>query len=571
MALSESRVSSAIGRVALAALLFGAAPAGAFDTIFHHGFEFPANHASPLGTNLDGVLDWSSSYNFVDAMKQSREWITQNPGAGIWDTGDEACLDLDAYGNLRSLAPVLANPGCSAPNYTAVATLFFFGDFAGHYPSGQYLVTWEGTASISYDFAATRNAALSAPGRDVLDVDANDGGWMLRFDAIDANDPPRNLHVWMPGWDERTGPSQRFHPDFLAHVARYRALRFMDWMQTNNSGQQEFADRPLPESIRWTLDGGVPAEIVVELANRLEADPWFNMPHRASDDYVARFAALVHRYLGAHRRVYVEYSNEVWNGMFSQSGYAEAMGTAAYGNVGAPFERLLNWHGQRTAEVCDLWKAAWGADAGRITCVLGAQGANAWTQAQAADCPLWTAGAPCSGHGIEAVAIAPYFGGYLGDPATQGTVAGWSLDTLFAELANGGELPGGPAGGALVEPREAIDAHRVAAQARGLRLLAYEGGQHLVGYYGAENNDALTALLTGANRDPRMGGMYASYLADWRDHGGELFMHFSASGTYSKWGSWGAAEYIDGTPAPKHQALLDFIAANPCWWPGCTD
>ena len=569
MTCHESRRLRAV-HLPIAIVLAGSAlPAIAFDTIFHDRFEFPANHASPLGTDLDGVVDWSTSYNFVDVMKQSRTWITQNPGAGIWDTGDEACLDLDVHGNLRSLAPVSGQPGCTTTNYTAVSTLFFFGDLAGHYPGGRYTVTWDGNATISYHFAASRNAALSTPGRDVLDVNAVGGGWMLRFDAIDAKDPPRNLHVWMPGWDEHSGPGQRFHPDFLALISRYRALRFMDWMRTNDSQQQEFADRPQLDDVRWTGDGGVPLELMIELANRLDADPWFTMPHRASDDYVTRFAQLAHRYLGSARRVHVEYSNEVWNGMFAQHDYAQERGAATWGAMGTPYQQLLNWHGMRTAQVCDLWKAAWGSDAARVRCVLGAQAANAWTQTQAADCPLWTAGAPCSAHGIEAVAIAPYFGGYLGDPATQNTVAAWSPDTLFTELTSGGQLGGGPAGGALAPPRDWIDAHHAAATARGLRLVAYEGGQHLVGYYGAGNNNALTALLTGANRDARMGALYANHLADWRDHGGELFMHFTASGGYGKWGSWGAAEFIDGTAAPKHAALLDFIAHNACWWPDC--
>ena len=115
MTCHESRRLRAV-HLPIAIVLAGSAlPAIAFDTIFHDRFEFPANHASPLGTDLDGVVDWSTSYNFVDVMKQSRTWITQNPGAGIWDTGDEACLDLDVHGNLRSLAPVSGQPGCTTP------------------------------------------------------------------------------------------------------------------------------------------------------------------------------------------------------------------------------------------------------------------------------------------------------------------------------------------------------------------------------------------------------------------------------------------------------------------------
>jgi len=98
--------------VLLGALI--AAPAAAFETVWRNGFDLSANFASPLGTNLDGVEDFSTSYNFVDVMKQSRDWITQDTtGMGVFDTLDEACLDLDADGYVHSLTPQTGNPGCS--------------------------------------------------------------------------------------------------------------------------------------------------------------------------------------------------------------------------------------------------------------------------------------------------------------------------------------------------------------------------------------------------------------------------------------------------------------------------
>lgn len=536
-------------------------------SLFVNGFEGSPNRATPLGNNLDGVADYASSYNFVDAMKQSRRWITQNTQDGIFDTEDADCLDLDAQGYVQSMTPLA---GCASPNYNAVATLFSFGDLQGHYPSGRYVVTYEGQGDISYHFAATKNLALSVPGRDVLDVNAANGGWMMRINAITAGNHLRNIHVWMPGFDESNGPTQRFHPDFLALIENNRVLRFMDWMGTNGSSAEHFVDRPQVDDVRWT-EGQMPIEVMVDLANRVNADPWFNMPHRATDDYMTQFAALVKSLLRADRKVYVEYSNEVWNGQFSQGNYIEAQGTAMFGAQGSGFDRRLNWHGLRTAQMCDLWKAVWGTAADRVICVLGAQAANAYTQTQAADCPMWTAGQPCTGHGLVAVAIAPYFGGYIGGPEHQTVVQAWTIDDLFSEITSGGQLSGGPNGGAIAETAGWIANHRSAANARSLSLIAYEGGQHLAGIFGVENNNAITDLLTSANRDPRMGQAYATYLAQWKALGGELFVHFTASGDYSKWGSWGAVEFLDEPNTAKQQALLDFGRNNPCWWSGCAD
>lgn len=562
---------TAMGRTVVCCMLLMMACAASADaqaqSLFGNGFEGTSNRTTPLGNNLDGVTDFASSYNFVDVMKQSRTWITQDTQGGIFDTEDADCLDLDSNGYVQSMTPL---SGCAAPNYNAVATLFFFGDLNGHYPSGRYVVTYEGQGTISYHFAATKNLALSTPGRDVLDVNAANGGWMMRIDAITAGDHPRNMHVWMPGFDETTGPAQRFHPDFLSLIANNRVLRFMDWMGTNGSAAEHFVDRPQVDDVRWT-EGKMPIEVMVDLANRVNADPWFNMPHRATDDYMAQFAMQVKSLLRADRRVYVEYSNEVWNGQFSQGNYIEAQGTATFGAQGSGFDRRLNWHGLRTAQMCDLWKAAWGAQANRVVCVLGTQAANAYTQTQAADCPMWTAGQPCTAHGLDAVAIAPYFGGYIGEPANQSVVQGWTLDDLFAELNSGGQLSGGPSGGAIAETADWIASHRSAANTRALSLIAYEGGQHLVGIFGVENNNAITDLLTSANRDPRMGQAYANYLTQWKAQGGELFVHFTASGDYSKWGSWGAVEFLDEPNTAKQQTLLDFGLSHPCWWQGCAD
>jgi hypothetical protein len=105
-----------------------------------------------------------------------------------------------------------------------------------------------------------------------------------------------------------------------------------------------------------------------------------------------------------------------------------------------------------------------------------------------------------------------------------------------------------------------------------LPLLAYEGGQNFAN--GA--TDALNDLYMRANRDPRMGPAYERYFQQWKTGGGQLFMHFSDVGAESKYGSWGALESIMQTTTPlsaapsKWQAIQNFIAGTPCWWPGCS-
>ncbi|HRF95319.1 MAG TPA: hypothetical protein PLZ51_08990 [Aggregatilineales bacterium] len=95
----------------------------------------------------------------------------------------------------------------------------------------------------------------------------------------------------------------------------------------------------------------------------------------------------------------------------------------------------------------------------------------------------------------------------------------------------------------------------------GVELVAYEGGQHLTGYAGAENDDRLTDLFIAVNRDARMGDLYLAYLTQWDELGGGLFVNFSDISEPSKWGSWGVLEYQTQPreDAPKYDALLDFM------------
>ena len=48
--------------------------------------------------NLDGIADWSSSWQFVDAMKRSRGWISSPQEK--WD--DQRAFSLDAHGSPRA-------------------------------------------------------------------------------------------------------------------------------------------------------------------------------------------------------------------------------------------------------------------------------------------------------------------------------------------------------------------------------------------------------------------------------------------------------------------------------------
>lgn len=516
----------------------------------------PANDRSPLGTNLSGLRDWSTEWPFVDAFRTSRVWISGS--AGQWDDG--RALDLDEHGWVRSLQ-----------TDQIARTLLFWGA-EPNYPGGRYVVLYDGTGTLEYFGGATRDDGASAPGRHVLDVDPTAGGIGINIMATDAGDPLRNLRVIVPGGacsadsarfcDAETPcgdagscvsfeddyAAQIFHPLFLERIRTYKVLRFMDWMDTNGSEQSTWADRPQVDDARWSI-AGAPVELMVALANRLHADPWFTVPHLADDAYVTQLATYLRDHVDPSLRVYVEHSNEVWNGQFAQATYARDRGLEL-GLSSDAFQAQLLYHSQRSLQIFQIFETVFG-DADRLVRVMASQAANPWVSTQVLDF------GDALAH-TDALAIAPYFGGYLGGPSEQARVAAMSVDELVTELRNEA-LP--TAAGWMTE-------QAAVAAARGVRLIAYEGGQHLAGNGGVENDETINALFDAVNRDARMGELYADYLAAWKTAGGELFAHFVNCGGYSKWGRWGALEYLDQprAAAPKYDALQSFIVNNTQWW-----
>jgi hypothetical protein len=285
---------------------------------------------------------------------------------------------------------------------------------------------------------------------------------------------------------------------------------------------------------------------MVLLANTLGADAWFNIPHQADDTYVRRLADYVAANLRRDLVAYIEYSNEVWNGSFGQHRYAAArgreLGLAQDDNTAA-----LRFHGKRSAEIGRIWKEAM-PEPGRLVRVLGAQAANPWTIKTAIEQGDTAAN-------IDAVAIAPYFGGQYGRPGQAETTQDLTVDQMFALLIQDG----------LPQARSFMDAAKVEIASRGKRMIAYEAGQHLVGTRGNENNPKLNALFDAVNRDPRIDQVLRAYLREWKAAGGNEIFHFNSCAVDSKWGRWGAIQYL-GQQTPKYQALSTFIRNNRPWW-----
>jgi hypothetical protein len=111
-----------------------------------------------------------------------------------------------------------------------------------------------------------------------------------------------------------------------------------------------------------------------------------------------------------------------------------------------------------------------------------------------------------------------------------------------------------------------IKANAALAARYNLKMKAYESGAgDSSSYFPADKQDAMTALFSAAHRSPRMKDVYDEYYALWIANGGDTMNQYNDAGGWSKYGLWGALEYVTEDPAaaPKYQGLLDVIAKHP--------
>ena len=572
---------------------------------------------SGIGLNLGEWQYYSPDQPSIDQFKRAGGWYTQctkaaNPKCPenwAWDTLEQDKLQLDANGWVTRL------PAANDDNvkYRWVSALLYSDDKGAH-PAGQYTVLYDGEGVIEYELLGRK--VSGTPGRDIVQVGAGNDGLLIKIVATTPGNHVRNLRVLPPGGVCDGAPKvfapsaadcaangtgtfvpfeeliarqpQTWHPYFVSDVRGFRSVRFLDWSKTNTSTLQNWADRPRPAQAFWNGPYGIPLESMFELANKAAADPWINLPRQVTDDYVRRFAQLARNRMGPARTLIVEYSNEPWNTDFPAHTWFVEQGEGKWGK-GQGYDKALSWYGMRSVQVCDIVKAEFGAQASRVKCVANGQADYPDATRKILNCQYAQTelGQPC-GRKLDALAVAPYFGGYIGDLSVRGIVNSWAAEPdggmakMFAELlAQGpdgkpmtppllGKHPSSQPGGAVATARQNMVNSLGIANEFALPLWSYEAGQHLTTANPWTDNDPVwIGLLTATNRHARMATAYERHLQDWRAIGGQtmtLFNHIYAPGRH---GAWGLKESMFTTTGPKWNAVLPWRDSIDCWWAGC--
>jgi len=360
-----------------------------------------------------------------------------------------------------------------------------------------------------------------------------------------------------------------WNPQFLKDIAIFKSLRFMDWDNTNGSAREKWSERNTKAAPK---QNPVAYEWMIDLCNRTGADMWVTIPHRTITrttadrpcDYALRLCILAKtgvdmkevdlapmlgrlaamtpeqlvaaggaktcEPLKANLRLYVEYSNETWNGMFKQSHYCCEEGMALGLDAKNEWTAGFKYHAWAAIRLFRAAELVFGENSPRIVKVLASHTANSWVTQQHVAVMADQKQNPWKVK-ANAIATAPYFG--------------HKVD--------------GAAADAVEQLREAIRKcsedsakQKKVADGAGLLLVAYEGGQHVL------------KKAKDINRNPAMHDLYAEYLKEMSKHFTH-FSHYDHVGGWGDGGAWGSMEFT-GQPlaeAHKYRALVEWAKTQP--------
>ena len=336
----------------------------------------PSSILAPIGINLEYVRYWTPSTPFVNVFRQAENWMSR--GAEDYATYDSFVnIPVDAQGYPLEIP---YDNGVDPPQ---VAHTVMIWATNWDYPTGTYTFIFDGDGTVEV-LGDVPDHIFEGGGichQFTVSMPTPDFGLGLVIRRSNKDNPVRNIRLIPLGF-ESVYEVQPLHPTYLERLNGFSVIRFMDWNETNNNEIERWDERTVPDGALQSRPlKGVAYEYMIQLANERDSDPWFTVPHRVDDSYVAELARLINRELDPERKVYIEYSNEVWNSSFDQWDWANEQGAALglsdeYGMAG------FRYTAKRSAEIFKIFEDEFGAGKERLVKVLATQASVPWVSEQ---------------------------------------------------------------------------------------------------------------------------------------------------------------------------------------------
>jgi len=474
-----------------------------------------------VGINLSWVNDWTNDRIFADVWRTSREewhrgttWGDPNPRANIDANGwpmEDACVLLWSSANMNGTYALSFSGQATVTtgmNGAAVSNMVY--NPTTNTSTATFIPYIRTTASqtIAVNFKDTKLTATSATNTGVTNIK------LMRPTTVGGSTP----------YPETT----TFTNEIKTFLSKFQAFRTMDPFNTNSSKTVNWSDRNLTTYCTQSRRCGVSWEYMIQLANETGKDIWINIPHKATDDFVTQCATLFKNTLNPNIKVYIEFSNEMWNTAsgFSQgneiTGFATAEINAGGSNLNYdvadnPQNQWVygyRWAGRRAMQVSNIFRSVCG-DAAMMTQIRpvfewqmgGGLGSPALEFLNAYYNSSTYVATP---HPVSYFFYGGGGSGYYNPDNSSNTL---TIDNIWT---NGSYAPSGFVGTLKT------DADLCATY--GIRRIAYEGGPSM------DNLGHSEAVKAQAWSDPRMTGLVTDHQNIWDQNSGDLLMYYVSTG-----------------------------------------
>jgi hypothetical protein len=449
-----------------------------------------------VGVNLPAVRYYSSDRPFANLRKCLSHFT---PVATTWNTGLMPPMDELGWPQGRMSSGYLA-------------TLI---DLKKGHPKGLYNFSADGNVRL-----AGQTSTFPKLGDEMRAL-------------FEIRDPLTRFDIWPSSGEKANGD---FLQGFVDSLNGFKCLRFMNWNQTNNltpADVAHFGARITPEHFSQAVKE-VAIEHQIDLCNLTGQPFWYNFHHAVSNDYVQSVAGLVVGRLRPEIPIYVEYTNEAWNGQFKAHQWCVDRSPET--------RNPMEYHLIRTAQIGQLFENV----VPRARVVLGSFTFGHSTL----DWIIERAKLQSYAEMIGYVSIAPYFGHGVTEATKLAAVNG-DLSGIFRDCESD-----------ITAVLEHVERWLDLCDARGWYLNAYEAGQHVSPKMAEQGNVKLVEAFANANRHEEMYRLYKLFLTGWeKATDGALINLFESCSLFDKYGCWGLKEYY-GQPiseTPKLRAVQDYI------------
>lgn len=277
----------------------------------------PVGPGAQMGMNTIQPRDYIAEYATNDLIKTSRvDWVQDD-----WTAFDGT---LDANGWITA-------PGTAG---TANYAVFISESFAGMFPTGNYVLTWDGTGQ-DVSVVGTGTVALGTPtvntNRIVYPVTSWGSGNIVYLKILNASTDVTNVQFCHEDYegDCQIGDNNTFDPRYLTEARKFKGpRRVMNAYGANHKENRSTWAGRTPSTYRtWATkdtDGdathaemGWPIEALVQLQNELQLPMWYVINIEYTDDAVTSLCQYLAQNVDDGLKVILEPGNEVWNASLS--------------------------------------------------------------------------------------------------------------------------------------------------------------------------------------------------------------------------------------------------------------